>query len=72
MKDTDVIAGVQRLRPGLPVLRISGYPERLAAGTAGKDLPLTTDTSYLQKPFTPEALLSRIRKILDHTPVSNY
>lgn len=63
MKETDVIAGVRRLRPSVPVLRISGYPERLVTGT--NSTGSHKGISYLQKPFTPEALLSRIRRILD-------
>ena len=48
-------------RPSLKVLFISGYA---AAGVAEHGV-LNADTTLLQKPFTPDRLLSRVREILD-------
>jgi len=48
-------------RPGIPVLFISGYAGavNLSAGVLSADVPL------LAKPFTPEALVRRVRAELD-------
>jgi CheY-like chemotaxis protein len=58
MSGAEVIRQFQRIRAGVPVLRMSGYPERFGAG-------MSEGFAILQKPFTPEALLTRIRGILD-------
>jgi len=56
----ELALALQRERPGLPVLYISGYaPDFLVERRAlGEGLPL------LQKPFTSEALLARVRELL--------
>jgi two-component system, cell cycle sensor histidine kinase and response regulator CckA len=52
-------------RYDIPVLLMSGYAEHLVSGpTEG----LTPGEAYLQKPFTPSALLCRVRALLDHAP----
>lgn len=48
-------------RPDLPVLFMSGYT-RNAMVKAGR---LEDEASYLEKPFTPHQLASRVREILD-------
>jgi two-component system cell cycle sensor histidine kinase/response regulator CckA len=48
-------------RPGLPVLYMSGYADD-AIVRSGQ---LAPDTEFLSKPFTPEALLRRVRQALD-------
>jgi DNA-binding response OmpR family regulator len=58
MKGLEVIRQFQALRPGVPVLRMSGYPERFGISP-------NEDVYLIQKPFTPEALLTRIRRVLD-------
>jgi two-component system cell cycle sensor histidine kinase/response regulator CckA len=46
------------VRPGVPVLCMSGYSDR--------DLPqVEVPGGYIQKPFTPAALLTRVRELLD-------
>jgi CheY-like chemotaxis protein len=58
MKGTEVVKQFREIRPGVPVLRMSGYPERFG--------PLTDDRiPMLQKPFSQERLLRQIRRILD-------
>jgi len=49
---------VRQRRPDLPVLLISGYPRA--------DLRLEVGDEFLQKPFGPELLLTRVRRILDN------
>jgi PAS domain S-box-containing protein len=51
---------LQSERPGLKILFVSGY-----TGGAMVDSDVPAD-AYLQKPFTPDALLGRVRDLLDH------
>jgi two-component system cell cycle sensor histidine kinase/response regulator CckA len=44
--------------PGVPVLCMSGYSAMVWPGAAA-------EASYLQKPFTPAVLLTRVRALLD-------
>jgi hypothetical protein len=61
MLGTEVVDRVQALRPGLPALFITGYAQQVldARGehAAGLDI--------LDKPFTEDALLARVRRALD-------
>lgn len=52
---------LQGARSGLKVLYISGYPDTAIAehGVLGEDV------SFLGKPFSPDALLRRVRQVLD-------
>jgi two-component system cell cycle sensor histidine kinase/response regulator CckA len=52
------------LRPGIKVLFISGYAD---AEIAVRGV-LHAETALLQKPFTPEALLRRVREVLVAAP----
>jgi two-component system cell cycle sensor histidine kinase/response regulator CckA len=52
------------LRPGIKVLFISGYAD---AEIAERGV-LHAETALLQKPFTPEALLRRVRDVLEAAP----
>jgi PAS domain S-box-containing protein len=61
MNGVEVIRRFLAIRPDTPVIRMSGYPERFGA-------PLNGDIPYLQKPFTPEELLGKIRNIFDGAP----
>jgi len=58
MKGSEVIERFLALRPGAGVLRMSGYPDRFGA-QLGEGIP------HLQKPFTEEKLLRRVRGVLD-------
>ena len=56
MNGEELIPRILVLRPGMPVLRMSGYPQR-------SGIQLKTGTPYLQKPFSPAELLNRIRTL---------
>ena len=58
MKGAEVVERFLALRPDAAVLRMSGYPERFGAH-------LSEGVAHLQKPFTAEKLLRRIRELLD-------
>jgi two-component system cell cycle sensor histidine kinase/response regulator CckA len=47
-------------RPAVRVLYMSGY-----AGEAVRHVLLVEDTPFLQKPFTPHALVEKVRAVLD-------
>ena len=51
-------------RAGLKILYMSGYRENNSSGTPGE-----TPIAFLHKPFTPDALLSKVREVLDAAPV---
>jgi CheY-like chemotaxis protein len=51
-------------RPGTRVLYISGYSEE----TIGRSWALESDLAFLPKPFTSEALGTRVRQILSGAP----
>ena len=57
----ELVARMAKLRPDMAVLCISGYadPEVVNLGS------LESGTAFLQKPFTPEVLLRKIREVLD-------
>lgn len=57
----ELAAELARLRPRLPVLCISGYTDE----AAGVDPYFNTDLPFLQKPFTPEQLLQKVREVIE-------
>ena len=68
MSGSDLAGLVAVKRPQLKVLFISGYTDRAVMERIG----LGPGAAYLQKPFTPVALASAVRAILDggHAPPS--
>lgn len=58
MGGAELAAQFADCRPGVPVLCMSGYSALVWPGAAAQ-------ASYLQKPFTPTALLTRVRALLD-------
>jgi DNA-binding response OmpR family regulator len=51
---------IQKLRPGIQVLFISGYTENVIAHRGILD----PGVEFMPKPFTPAQLLARIQEIL--------
>ncbi len=47
--------------PATRVLYVSGYSDAASRGPAGP----APETHFLQKPFTPDALVRKVREILD-------
>jgi two-component system cell cycle sensor histidine kinase/response regulator CckA len=50
--------------PGLKILYMSGYRDAALNGASGE-----SSKPFLHKPFTPDALLSKVREVLDAEPV---
>jgi PAS domain S-box-containing protein len=61
MSGRETAERLKALRPGLHVLYVSGYTETTVARTGG----LAAGELFLQKPFTPLALVRRVRELLD-------
>jgi PAS domain S-box-containing protein len=57
----ELIERLRALRPGLRVLFMSGYAE--SAFTSNGSMP--PGTGYVEKPFTVETLMRRLREVLD-------
>jgi two-component system, cell cycle sensor histidine kinase and response regulator CckA len=64
MSGRDLIGTLQLVAPELKTLCMSGYTDRMVQ----KHNFLTACHDFLQKPFTPEALVRKVREILD-TPL---
>ncbi|HEY6561998.1 MAG TPA: PAS domain-containing protein [Polyangiaceae bacterium] len=60
MSGRELASRLHAARPTTRVLYMSGY----TANVIGPEGVLPTDTAFIQKPFTPEALLSRVREVL--------
>jgi signal transduction histidine kinase/ActR/RegA family two-component response regulator len=61
MNGPDLVKRVHAMRPGLPVLFISGYTDRALIHRNQRE----RGTEFLQKPFRPDDLVRRVREILD-------
>jgi two-component system, cell cycle sensor histidine kinase and response regulator CckA len=57
----ELVRQLAALRPGMKVLYISGYSDEAIAQHGVLD----PGTAFLQKPFTPDRLASRVREVLD-------
>jgi len=57
----EVVASVRRVHPGARALYMSGYAENLVP----RDGLEQSAPEFFAKPFTPQSLLERVRKILD-------
>ena len=55
---------VADVKPGLPILYMSGH----SAQVLSPDRVLDERAEYIQKPFTPQALLAKVRAALDAAP----
>jgi CheY-like chemotaxis protein len=61
MKGTGLVTSLVKVRPGIPVLYMSGFTESAAIRNGF----LEPDASLLQKPFGPSELARRVRQVLD-------
>jgi two-component system C4-dicarboxylate transport response regulator DctD len=61
MPGDQVLRELRRSAPGLPVVLSSGYPEREALARLADAGPL----GFVQKPWSPEALLGAVRTALE-------
>jgi DNA-binding NtrC family response regulator len=57
----EVVARLEKARPGVRVLFMSGY----TSATAQSQASLPALRAFLQKPFSGEALLRSVREVLD-------
>jgi two-component system, cell cycle sensor histidine kinase and response regulator CckA len=64
MSGTELARHLRVIKPELKLLFISGYTDDVGIGAG--DLA----SAYLQKPFTPEALASSVRELLDMKPTN--
>ena len=60
MTGTELAAQFAACRPGVPVLCMSGYSEMAGAR-------FEESAHFIQKPFSPIAILTRVRALLDRT-----
>lgn len=59
MSGVELARSLRMIKPELKVLFISGYTDELGIGASDPA------SAYLQKPFTPETLATRVREVLD-------
>jgi two-component system cell cycle sensor histidine kinase/response regulator CckA len=64
MSGTELARHLRVIKPELKLLFISGYTDDVGIGTGDPA------SAYLQKPFTPEALASSVRELLDVKPTN--
>jgi signal transduction histidine kinase/ActR/RegA family two-component response regulator len=61
MSGPELVRHVKAVRPHLPTLFISGYTDRALIHQGHRE----PGTAFLQKPFTPDVLVRKVREILD-------
>lgn len=66
LSGVDLARQLHALRPGLPVLVVSGYSNELMGGDATRP----PDVVFLPKPYSLEAILTALRAALDSAPRS--
>jgi CheY-like chemotaxis protein len=57
----DIVEKMSAARPGLPTLFMSGYTREVIDSHGA----LSPGLAFLQKPFSPDLLLSKVRELLD-------
>ena len=65
MSGPEVAEKLTILRPDAKVLYMSGYPDH----PVFKKGEVQLETNFIQKPFTPDALLEKVREVLDRVKV---
>jgi len=63
MNGPELSSRLQKLRPELKVLYMSGYTDNAIVQQRMAD----EARNFIQKPFVPDALVRRVREILDQT-----
>ena len=61
MNGSQLKAALQKMRPGLRTIYVSGY----TANEIADEETAAPDFHYLQKPFTVDGLLAKVREVLD-------
>ncbi len=56
----ETLAEMKKLRPGLPVILMSGYDQQQVA----RQLPASQVAGFLQKPFRMDALMAAVQQVL--------
>ncbi len=64
MNGHELAREVRKLYPEIEIIFISGYN----SGSARRQEPVEPDVELLEKPFTPGALLRKVRQVLDKEP----
>jgi len=59
LKGTELYNKLSRRRPGMKVLFMSGYSEEILDGI----LQRSNDIPFIQKPFTPQQLLEKVKDV---------
>jgi len=59
MNGAELAARFQRIQPGTPIMLMSGYMDDEAVRRAFEE-----PDAILPKPFTPDALISRVKELL--------
>ncbi len=66
MSGPEVAEKLTSVRPEIKVLYMSGYPDHPVFVQGG----IKRDTAFLQKPFTPNVLVQKVREVLDGVKVA--
>jgi CheY-like chemotaxis protein len=64
MGGRELVENLKRLNPGIRVVYMSGYNDESIV----RHGLLDQGVDFLQKPFTPEALMCKVREVLDGPP----
>ncbi|TAN20898.1 MAG: PAS domain S-box protein [Acidobacteria bacterium] len=64
MDGSSLVRHIAAQRPGLAVLFVSGFPDRILS----PNYQLAPEIAFLQKPFSPEMLAARVRAVLAGRP----
>ena len=60
MSWSQLAQNLERLRPDIPVLYMSGYTDDTALRYAVQE----NEVALLQEPFTPDALVAKVREVI--------
>jgi two-component system cell cycle sensor histidine kinase/response regulator CckA len=64
MTDATLAERITEMKPGVPVLHMSGY----SCGVLGRERIRDGDLAFIQKPFTTPVLLEKVRTMLKARP----